>query len=189
MSYKLPNITEVPDLTPPQQTELLGHLFEPCPTLTNKIVSLLQKQFPSYQHLIELIRNYLLEYVNQEEAKASSGEVEDINLIIAAHPRLGGSSKGPSEDLSQHLSSEQKSLQGSPQETQRLIELNDKYEETFPGLRYVVFVNGRSRQVIMEDMETRIEKNNIQAERIHAMNAMCDIALDRASKLCWKYYR
>lgn len=182
MSYKLPNINELSSLSYSQQEELLGHLFEPCQTLSHKIINDIIKdnQFSSYQHFIEQVRDYLLNYVNEQAAKAVVDA--DISKIIAAHPRLGGSSKG-TQDLSQHSSKEQKSLQGSAEETQRLIELNDKYEETFPGLRYVVFVNGRPRLVIMKDMETRIEKNDIQAERIHAMNAMCDIALDRASKL------
>lgn len=61
--------------------------------------------------------------------------------------------------------------------------LNDKYETTFPGLRYVVFVNGRSREVIMNNMTERINRNDIVAERKEAFNAMCDIALDRAKKL------
>jgi propanediol utilization protein len=46
-----------------------------------------------------------------------------------------------------------------------------------------VFVNGRPRPVIMEDMRSRIDRGDIKAERQVAIQAMCDIALDRASKL------
>jgi uncharacterized protein (UPF0210 family) len=35
----------------------------------------------------------------------------------------------------------------------------------------------------MQNMRERIERGDIQAERLEAIQAMCDIALDRASKL------
>lgn len=46
-----------------------------------------------------------------------------------------------------------------------------------------VFVNGRPRPMIMENMRSRIDRADIEAERQEAIRAMCDIALDRASKL------
>jgi hypothetical protein len=65
-----------------------------------------------------------------------------------------------------------------------------------------VFVNGRSRPVIMENMRERIERGDIKLERAEAIKvrsrkvvnwilqadsqhykAMCDIAADRAVKL------
>ncbi|KAI5840212.1 hypothetical protein DFP73DRAFT_482983, partial [Morchella snyderi] len=46
-----------------------------------------------------------------------------------------------------------------------------------------VFVNGRSRAVIMEDMERRIARGDIETEKTEAINAMCDIARDRVDKL------
>jgi len=61
--------------------------------------------------------------------------------------------------------------------------LNEEYEGKFPGLRYVVFVNGRPRSEIMENMRSRIDRGDIKAERQEAIQAMCDIALDRATKL------
>ena len=33
------------------------------------------------------------------------------------------------------------------------------------GLRYVVFVNGRSREVVMEDMRRRIDAGDVEAEK------------------------
>lgn len=35
----------------------------------------------------------------------------------------------------------------------RLSHLNACYEKKYPGLRYITFVNGRSRQAIAEEME------------------------------------
>lgn len=46
-----------------------------------------------------------------------------------------------------------------------------------------VFVNGRSRPEIMQNMRDRIARADIAAERQEAIQAMCDIALDRAAKL------
>ena len=46
-----------------------------------------------------------------------------------------------------------------------------------------VFVNGRPRPTIMENMRTRIDRGDIKAERQEAIQAMCDIASDRASEL------
>jgi 2-oxo-4-hydroxy-4-carboxy--5-ureidoimidazoline (OHCU) decarboxylase len=46
-----------------------------------------------------------------------------------------------------------------------------------------VFVNGRPRSEIMDNMRARIDRGDVKAERQEAIQAMCDIALDRASKL------
>jgi hypothetical protein len=46
-----------------------------------------------------------------------------------------------------------------------------------------VFVNGRPRSEIMQNMRARIDRGDVKAERQEAIQAMCDIALDRASKL------
>lgn len=91
---------------------------------------------------------------------------------------------------SAHSQSEQKSLSGTgssmqqnQEESKRLNLLNDEYEARFPGLRYVVFVNGRSRATIMHDMESRIARGDIEKEREEAIQAMGEIAQDRLSKM------
>ena len=43
--------------------------------------------------------------------------------------------------------------------------LNEEYEAKFPGLRFVVFVNGRGRGEIMEIMRERIGRGDWEAER------------------------
>jgi len=50
-----------------------------------------------------------------------------------------------------------------------LQRLNEEYEQKFPGLRYVVFVNGRDRDVIMNDMRTRIESGEQKSETAAAI--------------------
>ena len=68
-------------------------------------------------------------------------------------------------------------------ERQLLADLNAEYEARFPGLRYVVFVNGRARPAILADMRERIARGDAAAEEREAIAAMVDIALARARKL------
>ncbi|KAG2735983.1 hypothetical protein G9P44_000073 [Scheffersomyces stipitis] len=192
--YRLPSISLFPSLSKEEKVEVLAHLFERCETLTELIFSTVlydsNTTFASYTQLIEAIRTALRKYLSEAEETAEKTHTAidaKIAKIIAAHPRLGGSSKASAEKLSQHSSSEQKSLQtSSAEEASLLVVLNDEYESVFPGLRYVVFVNGRSRPVVMENMRSRIARNDIQKEREEAFEAMCDIAKDRASKLVEK---
>ncbi|KAF3993096.1 hypothetical protein FT663_00920 [Candidozyma haemuli var. vulneris] len=174
----LPDPETLAELKKDEVSDVLGHLFEPCPVLCDFIIKeVIKEPFNSYTTLIESTRGELLSFLEREEAKSSVSP--DVASIISAHPRLG-----PSKDkLSSHSNSEQKSLAGGEEEANKLADLNAQYEATFPGLRYVVFVNGRSRETIMQNMTERIQRNDIAAERREAFNAMCDIALDRARKL------
>ena len=97
--------------------------------------------------------------------------------ILSAHPRLGAKKVESAQSQA-----EQRSL-GGKEERETLERLNEEYEEQFPGLRYVVFVNGRSRDEIMEDMRRRIDSGTQEGEVRAASDAMCDIAVDRAAKL------
>ncbi|ORY79875.1 Oxo-4-hydroxy-4-carboxy-5-ureidoimidazoline decarboxylase [Protomyces lactucae-debilis] len=118
----------------------------------------------------------LIAYI-AKQLRAIKGRKE-LDEILNAHPRLGA--KKVDSDSSK---AEQASLQGSSEEAERLGKLNDKYEAAFPGLRYVVFVNGRSRDVIMADMERRIKAGNREAEVETSIQAMQDIAMDRLRSL------
>lgn len=187
MGFNLPDIKDLGSLPQPKQVQVLDNLFEPCPTLTSILVEQLfkpGKQYSSYRELIETSRTILLDYLRSAELDAKvTGKINpQVAEIISAHPRLGPA-KTNDKGLSDHSSSEQKSLQGTKEEAEKLVEMNQLYETTFPGLRYVVFVNGRSRPAIMANMMERIQRGDIQMERVEAFNAMCDIALDRAKKL------
>ena len=105
--------------------------------------------------------------------------------------------------MSQQSANEQGHLLANTEEAELLKQLNEEYEEKFPGLRYVVFVNGRPRTEIMDDMRRRIARGDIREEEKEAIKvcsalvlfwrtsadstslqqAMCDIAADRARKL------
>ncbi|KAH9924740.1 OHCU decarboxylase-domain-containing protein [Fomitopsis serialis] len=68
--------------------------------------------------------------------------------FIAGHPRIG-EVKGLS-----HLSSQEQAARATPPEVLvRLAHLNACYEHRYPGLRYITFVNGRSRSAIKDEME------------------------------------
>ncbi|CAD1813312.1 OHCU decarboxylase family protein [Candida parapsilosis] len=181
--YQLPPIEQFRSSPPEEQKVVIDHLFEPCDSLNWFIQScVIKKNYESYAEFINLVRNELeiLVYRNGFFAVRNGFEANTlINEIISAHPRLGAPKH---TKLSQHSAEEQKKL-GGEQMQKRLAELNEEYEKTFPGLRYVVFVNGRSRDEIIANMEKRIKRNDIELEKKEAFEAMCDIALDRAAKM------
>ncbi|KAH7041580.1 OHCU decarboxylase-domain-containing protein [Microdochium trichocladiopsis] len=119
-----------------------------------------------------------------------------LHSILGSHPRLGAKkvdsalSRAEQAQLQQapppsssSSSSSSPQQDGKETEAQALARLNALYESTFPGLRYVVFVNGRGRDVIMQDMQRRIARGDIRAEERAGVEAMIDIALDRAGKI------
>ncbi|KAK0704008.1 Oxo-4-hydroxy-4-carboxy-5-ureidoimidazoline decarboxylase [Lasiosphaeria miniovina] len=193
----LPGIASLPSLPDAALTSTLDLLFEPSPQLHALTLPMLRTlSFGSYADLIATLRDQLLAM-----AAAVSGPHADpdarrpLHAILASHPRLGPA-KPPTphadhdgneeeeEQLSAQSAAEQAQLRGGDHaDARRLAALNDEYEAAFPGLRYVVFVNGRPRDVIMADMRRRIDRADPQAEEREAIQAMCDIAADRAAKL------
>ncbi|OAL46700.1 hypothetical protein IQ07DRAFT_138656 [Pyrenochaeta sp. DS3sAY3a] len=168
-------ISSLPSLPSEDLTTILDLLFEPSPPLhTLSLPVLRSTHFPSYTVLISAVNAQLAALADS----ASDADTATLSAILCAHPRLG-EKKVDSEQSRR----EQAQLQGGAEEGEKLAALNTEYEEKFPGLRYVVFVNGRPRPVIMENMRQRIDRGDIQAERLEAIQAMCDIAADRAAKL------
>lgn len=202
----LPPIATLPSLSTSSRAQILDSLFEPCPQLHTLSVSLLQEtNFASYPALISGVGSQLTALFESP----STSDTAWLDAILSAHPRLG---EKRVENLSEASRAEQAKLQGGAvEEGEKLKALNEEYERTFPGLRYVyaphlhsvpyfppshppplqllmpithsVFVNGRSRPVIMEDMQRRITTSHLQQEKLDAIRAMCDIANDRAKKL------
>ncbi|KIW33767.1 uncharacterized protein PV07_00591 [Cladophialophora immunda] len=172
----LPPTSTLPALGAEQRAQILDTLFEPCLQLHTLSVSLLREQsFSTYDTLIEAVGEQLLELHRSN----LESDQEWLEAILSAHPRLG-----EKKVESEQSRKEQAQLnQGGADEAEKLVDMNRKYEDKFPGLRYVVFVNGRSRPVIMEDMQRRIDRGDIQLEKQEAIKAMCDIAKDRAKKL------
>lgn len=197
-NFDLPAISDIPSLGPEERAASLDALFEPCVALhTLSLEQLGSQTFESYDDLIAAVGKQLYEL----SKSALATDIEWLDKILAAHPRLG-----QKKVESAQSQAEQAQLNtGGAEEAQKLAALNLEYEEKFPGLRYVVFVNGRSRPAIMENMRLRIDRSDIAAERIEAIKvtpslmlcyiwsqsvlmftspkAMCDIAADRARKL------
>ncbi|KAI6044189.1 Oxo-4-hydroxy-4-carboxy-5-ureidoimidazoline decarboxylase [Pisolithus marmoratus] len=76
--------------------------------------------------------------------------------FIAGHPRIG-----ETKNLSVLSSKEQgggtsAAAPTPPEVLLRLQHLNACYEHVYPGLRYITFVNGRSRAIIAEEMEDKL---------------------------------
>lgn len=111
----------------------------------------------------------------------------ELDDILNAHPRLGAekvdSAQSTAEQRSLDLDHGSSSSGDNDDERRALAALNESYEAQFPGLRYVVFVNGRSRGEVMQDMRMRIRRADIDSEREAGIAAMAEIANDRLSKL------
>ncbi|KAJ3257321.1 hypothetical protein HK104_007039 [Borealophlyctis nickersoniae] len=69
-----------------------------------------------------------------------------------------------------------------PETLARLAELNEAYEKKF-GFRFVVFVNGRSRDEIVSVLEHRLETGNAEKELMTGLREMVNIAWSRWGKL------
>ncbi|KAI9678642.1 MAG: hypothetical protein M1817_005699 [Caeruleum heppii] len=96
--------------------------------------------------------------------RSSAQELEMLQAILGAHPRLGHNVTGDQSAVEQaHLNN------GAENEKADLRTLNQAYEDTFPGLRYIVFVNSRPRSDIMYDMRARIQRGDIHLERQEAI--------------------
>ncbi|KAI5819547.1 Oxo-4-hydroxy-4-carboxy-5-ureidoimidazoline decarboxylase [Pyronema omphalodes] len=163
--------------SPTHLQQILDSLFEASPSLYSLISNHLPRSFESYNSFIDFVASLLFDLTHE-----TSPEKQGLLLdILSAHPRLGAKK---TEVLSEHSAKEQASLKAaSEEEGRKLEELNRLYEEKFPGMRYVVFVNGRSREVVMENMKERIQRGDLEEEKREAIEAMRDIAKDRASKL------
>ncbi|KAJ2905919.1 ohcu decarboxylase [Zalerion maritima] len=166
----LPPVIDVSSLPEDEQKAMADVLFEPSPEMHSIVLPLLSQPYASYTDLISVVRPKLSALLGDPAQKNT------LHAIISAHPRLGEKK----EALSASSSAEQSKLQGHEAE---IAQLNTDYESKFPGLRYVAFVNGRGRPEIVEDIKWRIERDDIAAEERMAIEAMCDIAVDRAVKI------
>ena len=161
MASKLPPVDQIPSLSTEERVAILDLLFEPSTQLHTLSVPLLHDQkFTSYAELIAAIGVQLTDL----SESASTSDTTWLHSILGSHPRLGAKKVDSAQSHA-----EQAQLQGSDEETEQLRALNEEYESTFPGLRYVVFVNGRSRPVIMQDMRDRIARSDTKSEQAAAI--------------------
>ena len=127
---RLPAITTIPTLPTEERAAILDRLFEPCVPLHTLSVSLLrEKTFDSYDDLISNIGLQLIELADS----SSTSDTEWLESILAAHPRLGQSQV----ESTQSRTEQAQLSSGKDSSDQSLSQLNELYERTFPGLRYV----------------------------------------------------
>lgn len=129
-AFQLPPTAGVPALSTVERAAVLDALFEPCTALHTLSLDLLHtKMFDSYNDLIASVGIQLTEL----SESPSISDTEWLDKILGAHPRLG-----EKKVESAQSQAEQAQLNtGGEEEATKLRNLNAKYEETFPGLKYV----------------------------------------------------
>jgi 2-oxo-4-hydroxy-4-carboxy-5-ureidoimidazoline decarboxylase len=154
----------------------LAPLFEGAPRFLDRLAG--ARPFGSFHVLFERAR-----------AIAHAMPVGEQLELIDAHPRLGAPPAGVSA-LSHREQGYMKDAadsvaRGSDRERNRvsaeLDRLNAAYEDRF-GFRYCVFVNGRSRGELIPEFAVALEADG-ESERSRALDAVIDIARDRAERL------
>lgn len=153
----LPPITALPTLSTPEQTQALDLLFEPSPAIHALLLPFLTTPFPSYPALIDAAHPAFLSLTSPADQTGPN----TLHEILSSHPRLGAKKVESAQSAA-----EQSQLSAA---AAQLRALNDEYEARFPGLRYVVFVNGREKDVIMGDMRRRIDRGDAAEEEREAI--------------------
>ncbi|KNZ72647.1 putative allantoinase 1 [Termitomyces sp. J132] len=130
--------------------QLLSILFEQSTVLISTLEPQLTKLLPeattlsSYSELIDKALGLIARW-----------ELSLQSRFISGHPRIG-----ETKNLSNLSAKEQggrPDVNPTPPEVlARLSHLNACYEARYPGLRYITFVNGRSRLAIAEEMEDKL---------------------------------
>jgi 2-oxo-4-hydroxy-4-carboxy--5-ureidoimidazoline (OHCU) decarboxylase len=168
----LPPAGTLPSASGDTLRHVLDTLFEPSPQLHQLALPLIrQNDYNTYDDLVDDLRARLK---NWSSSHASSA---DLHGILGSHPRLGEKNVKSAQSAAEQAQLQGADSDAAKEEAQRLKELNAEYEKRFPGLRYVVFVNGRSRNVIMEDMRRRIDRGDMAAEEVEAIDVSSPILL------------
>lgn len=157
---KLPPILDFHSYPDLEQTHVLDALFEPSPAIHATLLPVVRTaEYSSWPEFIDACQIGFLGHATSTTSTSSPDPA--LLSILGSHPRLG-----EKKVESAQSAAEQANLQKGTDETQarELARLNQEYEETFPGLRYVVFVNGRGRPEVMEDMRARIARGNYTKE-------------------------
>lgn len=171
----LPAITSLPTLPDASLASTLDLLFEPSPELRALALPTVRAMsFASYADLVATVRDELLAVA--AAVRDDRGARASLHAALGGHPRLGGGGGGGGIS-----GGEQRGLAGAGDE---LAVLNGEYEERFPGMRYVVFVNGRGRDAIVGDMRRRIDRGDLAAEEVEAIQ-VCGPPRDARDRGVW----
>jgi len=144
----LPPISKILS-SPPELATTLSILFEPSPILYSTLAPQLSSTFSqqpiitTYSELIDITISTL---------NTTCGDTLRAQFI-AGHPRIGESHNLSDLSAKEQGASNTATIATPPDVLHRLAHLNACYERTYPGLRYITFVNGRSRAAIAEEIE------------------------------------
>ena len=129
-AFHLPPISGLPALSTIERAAILDALFEPCQALHILSLDLLHtEKFDSYNDLIASVRVQLTDLSDSP----STSDTEWLDKILGAHPRLGAKKV----DSAQSQAEQAQLNTGGEEEATKLRNMNEEYEQTFPGLRYV----------------------------------------------------
>lgn len=125
----LPRIDTLAQATVTERAQVLDLLFEPCTQLhTLALETLRINTFESYDELADVVGEQL--YKLHDSSLQSDRRW--LDAILVAHPRLGEKRVDSVQSRA-----EQAQLQARSDEERSLAALNERYEQIFPGLRYV----------------------------------------------------
>jgi len=151
----LPSIQDVrssfSDSPPQLLADALALLFEPSSILIDELVPQIAAtdagELQSCSNLIDRAIDIVLQWDWGKQAE-----------FVGGHPRIG-EVKG----LSALSAAEQSNavVPTPPEVLHRLEILNAVYEQRYPGLVYITFVNGRSRAAIAEEMERKLAAEGV----------------------------
>jgi 2-oxo-4-hydroxy-4-carboxy--5-ureidoimidazoline (OHCU) decarboxylase len=99
----------------------------------------------------------------------------DQIAVIEAHPRIGADPRQVSAESFREQGYDRDTT--PPEVHLRLARLNEEYEQKF-GFRFVVFVNGRSKEALVPVLEARL-RGTRDEERRTALGEIVAIAADR----------
>ncbi|KAJ2697512.1 hypothetical protein H4R19_005658 [Coemansia spiralis] len=168
----LPAINEVNRMPLDQFARVISLLFEPTALLTRRIYD--SRPYESYDLLLDKATELICDLSPLEQVE-----------VVNAHPRIGEKAAG--------LSALSRAEQGQAAANEAAVlakwaELNKKYEDTY-GFRFVVFVNGRSKESLLPVVERRIASGDRLAELATGLTEMVEIARDRARNMLPEHHR
>ncbi|KAK6584967.1 hypothetical protein PZA11_003191 [Diplocarpon coronariae] len=153
-SFQLPPIEDVPSLPVSERASILDALFEPCDALHTLSLDLLNTEtFASYNDLIASVG---VQLSNLAESSCMS-DAKWLDKILGAHPRLGAKKV----DSAQSQAEQAQLNTGGEKEAEKLQDLNEEYEKAFPGMTYVVFVNGRQCVTLQQIVRPNSSKHKM----------------------------
>ncbi|KAI7902625.1 Oxo-4-hydroxy-4-carboxy-5-ureidoimidazoline decarboxylase [Cokeromyces recurvatus] len=167
----LPSINQLNKETPEEFIKVVNILFEAAPPLTKRLLAI--RPFTSYTELINSTEKICL---------SNELDLEERLEVINAHPRIGAS-KANLSACSLREQGYTDTLQTKEDKTINieLAKLNQQYEKQY-GFKFIIFVNGRSRQQIIPIIKERIKDSNRERELYTAIIDMMLIAKDRLKK-------